>query len=89
MPSRSQFLITIFLIFQIMSVPYLWSLGTTDIVSQGEFAIYLALNLISFSMIAYIYRKDRLGERIGTGWMLAGCAMLLALIYSSLLLTLV
>ncbi len=89
MISRVKYLTIILLAVQVMSIPYLWSLGTTDAISQGEFAIFLAINLLSFSMVAYIYRKEETGEVIGRGWILAGLIMLLTLIYSSIMLFLI
>jgi hypothetical protein len=88
MRSRVQYLVFLFLTIQAMSIPYLWYVGATGIVSQGEFAIFLSINLLSFSMVAYIYRKDRMEENIEREWMLAGCFTLFVLILSSILLTL-
>jgi hypothetical protein len=70
------------LIISAMSVVGLWTLDTSDVAGESVFAVYLSMNLISFAMIAYVYRVTKNGDNISRLAMIAGCAMLVVLIFA-------
>jgi hypothetical protein len=76
--------VTLFLVLQLVSTGYLWTVNALGTVSEARFAIFLAVNLLSFSIVAYIYTHDKWGEAIARGWVLVGAVGLVLLLLSSL-----
>lgn len=62
------------------SVATIWTLNTTNPTSQLVFAIYLAIDLVSFAMISYVYRETKSGDEISRLPLLAGCILLIILV---------
>lgn len=58
----------------------LWTLDTAYASGELLFALYLSMDLISFAMIAYVYRTAKAGDAISRIWMVIGFCVLLALI---------
>jgi len=85
--NQNDLLVTILVILQLVSTNYLWSLDAASSVSQARFAIFLAIDLLSFAMIAYIYRKIEWRERTYRIWLLLGSFGLVLLLVSSLIFT--
>jgi len=52
--------------------------------SASEFAIFLAIDLLSFALVAYVYTHERWGEAVNRAWMVVGSAGLVILLLSSL-----
>jgi len=73
------------LVVALASVIALWTLNTTTASAQAVFAIYLAVDLVSFAMISYIYRLSKTGDPIRKVPMLAGFVFLLVLIAAGIL----
>jgi hypothetical protein len=76
--------VALLLALQIVSTGYLWVGNILGTLSEGTFAMFLAANLLSFSIVAYVYTHDKWGENIARGWMLAGSLGLTLLLLSSL-----
>ena len=68
------------LIVAIVSVFTLWTLSPTVSTSQSVFGIYLAVDLVCFAMISYIYRTSKGGGRLSRVYLVAGCVLLLVLV---------
>ena len=75
------------LLLQTVSVVYLWSLTLYSTLSAARFAIFLAVDLLSFSMVAYVYTRDRWKEVVSQRWMLFGSIGLIVLLITSLFAT--
>jgi phosphoglycerol transferase MdoB-like AlkP superfamily enzyme len=85
--NQNELLVTVLVILQLVSTNYLWGLDAANSVSQARFAIFLAVDLLSFAMIAYIYRKVAWRERTYRIWLLIGSFGLVLLLVSSLIFT--
>ena len=85
--NQHDLLVTVLVILQLISTNYLWGLDASSNVSQARFAIFLAIDLLSFAMIAYIYRKSEWRERTYRIWLLLGSFGLVLLLVSSLIIT--
>jgi hypothetical protein len=73
------------LVVALASVAALWTLDTTTASAEAIFAIYLAVDLVTFAMISYIYRLSKTGDPIRKVPMLAGCVLLLLLVAAGFL----
>jgi hypothetical protein len=82
---RNDILVVLLIILQLASTNFLWGLDPTSSVSQSRFAIFLAIDLLSFAMIAYVFRKTRTVESAYRGWLLIGSFGLVLLLISSLI----
>jgi len=80
----NKLMLSLFLSLQIISTVFLWSLNPTDIVSETKFAIFLAVDLLSFAMVAYSYRKLSWGQMTNSNWILLGSLGLVMLLLSSI-----
>jgi hypothetical protein len=76
--------VLLLLLLQAVSAVFLWTLNATGTVSEGRFAAFLAVNLLSFAMISYIYTRQKWGELVSRGWILVGSFGLIILLLSSL-----
>jgi hypothetical protein len=80
----ARIVVTLLLVLQIVSTGYLWTVNGIGTLSEARFAVFLAVNLLSFSIVAYIYTHDKWGEAIARGWILVGALELALLLLSSL-----
>ena len=76
--------VILLLLLQAISSIFLWTLSAVGSVSEGRFAVFLAIDLLSFAMVAYIYTHHKWGEVASRGWILAGSIGLMVLLLSSL-----
>jgi RsiW-degrading membrane proteinase PrsW (M82 family) len=83
--NSSERIIVFLLILQIVSTIFLWTLDALNQISEAVFALFLAVDLVSFAMISYMYRVRKQGDSPRRGWLLVGCAMMLILLFSSFL----
>lgn len=83
---RNRLILTLLLLLQAVSALFLWTLDATSSVSETRFAIFLAVDLLSFAMIVYLFMTERWGELLSKAWMLAASLGLAILLFSSLLL---
>lgn len=74
------------LVLQVVSVVLLWTLNALDEASEGTFALFLAIDLVSFALISYSYRTTREGAGPKVIWVVAGSALVVILALASLFL---
>jgi hypothetical protein len=79
--------VTLLLLLQVVSVGYLWAVTLTTTLSAAGFSIFLAIDLLSFTIVAYVYTHERWEEAVGRVWILAGAIGLIILLISSLYLS--
>jgi tryptophan-rich sensory protein len=72
------------LLLEAVSVFLLWSLDPVGRLGVTVFALFLALNLVAFSMISYVYRKPKMGEPVSRILLLSGCCALAVFLFAGL-----
>jgi hypothetical protein len=72
------------LLLQAVATIFLWTLESVSAVSEGKFALFLAVDLLSFAMIAYVYTHERWSEAVSRSWVLLGSVGLAVLLIASL-----
>ena len=77
-------IVVLLLLLQAVSTFFLWTLEGVGAVSEGKFAVFLAVDLLSFAMIAYVYTHEKWSEAISRGWILAGSVGLMILLFAGL-----
>lgn len=78
-------IIILLLALQVLSTGFLWTLDALNEISEGIFALFVAVDLLSFAMISYIYRSEKLNSPPSRVWILVGSFLLLSIIFSSLI----
>ena len=76
-------IIILLIALQVLATAFLWTLDALNNVSEGIFALFVAVDLLSFAMVSYIYRREKIGGSTSKAWILLGCLILLAIIFSS------
>lgn len=79
-------IIILLLSLQVVSIVFLWTLDALNQVSEGIFALFLAVDLISFAIVSYLYRSEKMREMPHRSWIVIGCVLILILIFASLFL---
>jgi len=77
-------IVALLLVVQAVAVVYMWTVTIFGTLSAGGFAIFLAIDLLSFTLIAYAYTHMKWGEPINRAWIVVGSAGLIILLLSSL-----
>jgi len=85
--NRNEAVVAALIVLQLVATNYLWGLDAASNASQARFAVFLAIDLLSFAMITYIYRKTGWKEKTSRIWMLLGSFGLVLLLLSSLFFT--
>jgi hypothetical protein len=80
-------IIIFLLVLQGVSLVLLWTLDALNQVSEEIFALFLAVDMLSFAMISYVYRHAKGNEVPNRGWLIIGSALVLVLLFSTLVLT--
>ena len=78
-------LVVFLVVVEAVSAIYLWTLNVVDNANGQLYAFYLAVVLITFAMISYIYRSDRLGRVADRKYLSIGCVIVILLLVFSLL----
>jgi hypothetical protein len=76
--------VALLLALQAVSAAYLLIVGSVGTLGAGRFAIFLAVDLLSFAVIAHIFTRERWGEVVGRAWILVSSVGLIILLISSL-----
>jgi hypothetical protein len=71
------------LVLQAVATIFLWTLDDLNEISEDTFALFLAIDLMSFAIISYIYRKEKEMVMPNRAWILVGCVLNLILLFSS------
>ena len=77
-------IVALLLLLQIVSVVYLWAATLVGALSAGRFAIFLAIDLLSFALVGYAYTHEKWGDTINRALVLLGSAGLILLLICSL-----
>ena len=77
-------IVILLLLLQAVSCVFLWTLNGVDMATEARFAIFLAVSLLSFAMVSYIYTHTRWNATVSRAWLLAGSLGLVILLLSSL-----
>lgn len=80
----AKLVVTLLLALQIVSTAYLWVITLSGALSAGRFAVFLAVDLLSFALVAYAYTHEKWEETVNRVWILAGSVGLVILLLSSL-----
>lgn len=72
------------LALQAVSIAAMASLNSLSSTSEGIFAIFLSTDLISFAIIAHIYRVSKADETPSRYFLIPALAAILILLFSSL-----
>lgn len=72
------------LLLELLSVLFLWSLNSLTQVGETAFGLLLAVSLISFALISYIYRMHKWNDGVNRGVLLTGCVVALILLLAGL-----
>jgi hypothetical protein len=76
-------MIAILIIFQVVSVIFLWSISTVGLTAERLFALFLGADVLSFAMVSYLYRRLKLNESPSFIWLVSGSVMLVILMFSA------
>ena len=76
--------VALLLALQVVSTVYLWTGNAVGIVSDARFAVFLAVNLLSFSTVAYVFTREKWGEVLTRRWIIASSLAFILLFLSSL-----
>jgi hypothetical protein len=79
-------IVALLLLLGLLSVYFVWTLNPVSQAHEAIFALFLGVDLVSFSLISYVYRVDKRGESANRGLLLAGCSMVLLLLLAGLFL---
>jgi hypothetical protein len=79
-------IVALLLLLELLSVYFLWTLNSVSERSEEIFGLFLAVDLVSFSMVSYIYRVGKRGDRVSHGSLFAGCCVILLLLFVALFL---
>ena len=60
-----------------VSVYFLWALNPVNKSGEAVFAIFLAVDLVSFMMISYVYRTYKSGDQFSRALLIGACCMIL------------
>jgi hypothetical protein len=82
---QNEQIVSLLFLLQATATAFLWTLSALSSVSEGKFAVFLAVDLLSFAMISYIYRMHRWTRLASRPWLLTGSVGLVILILSGLL----
>lgn len=74
-------IVALLIIASLASVATLWTINPTGSTEETTFAVYLAVNLVSFAMISYVYRSSKSGDGISRFPLIAGCAFISVLLF--------
>jgi len=77
-------IVALLLVVQAVATVYMWVVTLLETLSTCQFAIFLAIDLLSFALVAYVYTHEKWGEVVNRGWIVVGSAGLVILLLSSL-----
>jgi succinate-acetate transporter protein len=77
-------IVALLLIVQGVATLYMWTVTLVGTLTAGGFAIFLAIDLLSFALVAYVYTHEEWGEAASRVWIIVGSVGLIILLLSSL-----
>jgi hypothetical protein len=73
-----------FLLLQVLAISYLWTINGLSASGERGFALFLAVDLVSFAIVSHIYLTQRGGEEISRAWVFLGASLVLILLFASI-----
>ena len=80
-------IVILLLALQVAATVFLWTLNALNQASNGTYALFIAVDLISFAMISYVYRAEKWSEPLGKTWLIVGSGLVVLLLLASLVLS--
>jgi len=77
-------IVGLLILVELVSAYFLWTLNPVNQAGEAVFAILLAIDLVSFAMMSYIYRTNKSGEQLNRGVLILACCLILVFVYASL-----
>jgi hypothetical protein len=77
-------IVALLLVVQAVAAIYMWVVTLFGTLSAGGFAIFLAIDLLSFALVAYVYTHEKWEIAVNRVWIVVGSAGLVILLLSSL-----
>jgi hypothetical protein len=74
-----------FLLLQALAMSFLWTINGFSLSGERGFALFLAVDLVSFAIVSYIYRTERGGEETNRAWIFVGASAVLILMFVSII----
>jgi hypothetical protein len=79
-------IVALLVLLELVSVSFVWTLNPVSGQGETTFALFLALDLVAFAMISYVYRVNKRGDGVNRVALLSGCCFALLLLFAGLLL---
>jgi hypothetical protein len=76
-------IIALLLVVEAVSVFVLWTLNPLTSQGQDAFAVYLAIDFVSFAMMSYLYRALESESPVSRLLIIAGCVFIAILFFVS------
>ena len=77
-------IVGLLILVELISAYFLWTVNPVNQAGEAVFAILLAIDLVSFATMSYIYRTNKSGEQLNRGVLMVACCMILVFVYASL-----
>ena len=77
-------IVGLLILVELLSAYFLWTVNPVNQAGEAVFAIFLAIDLVSFAMMSYIYRTTKSGDQLNRGVLIVACCMILVFVYASL-----
>ncbi len=77
-------IVGLLVLIELFSVFILWTINAVSKSGEGEFAIFLAIDLVSLAMISNIYRNYKEGGKLSAGFVITGFGLILVFALASL-----
>jgi tryptophan-rich sensory protein len=87
MENIAERVVALLLLVEAISVFLLWNLDPLTSQGQDAFALYLAVDLVAFAMMSYLYRELSSEGMISKVLIIAGCVFIAVLFFVSFTLT--
>jgi len=65
---------------------FLWTLDAPNEISEGIFTLFLAVDLVSFAMVSYLYRHEKESTGISRACLATGGVLVVIFLFVSLIL---
>jgi hypothetical protein len=76
-------IVSLLLLLAALSVYVLWTVNPVGSGEESTFALFIAVDLIAVGMISYVQRSVTERGRIGRVPMIAGCCLILLLVFAA------
>lgn len=77
--------VVVLVVLQLVAAQMIWTANTTSQESEDQFALFLAISLVSFSVISYLYRVERRGRVANKGLLFLGFLFITTLLVTALI----